>query len=56
MSNHDSFVILCIAVNSYDENNDLVAYNQFSTFVVGSGGFGGKRSSDKIIVSSVEKE
>lgn len=26
---------------------DLICYNQFSVFVVGAGGFGGKRSSPK---------
>lgn len=34
------------AVTSYDENGEKVAFNQTSTFVVGAGGFGGKRSSD----------
>ena len=38
-------------VHTYDENKQLLAFNQFSTFVVGAGGFGGKRASDKIKVS-----
>lgn len=36
-------------MTSYDENGEKVCFNQISTFVVGAGGFGGKRSSDKII-------
>ncbi|XP_072050922.1 peroxisomal multifunctional enzyme type 2-like isoform X3 [Amphiura filiformis] len=43
-----SGALILMDVHSYDENKELVAYNQFSTFVVGSGGFGGKRASDKI--------
>lgn len=38
------------AVNTYS-GNELVCYNQFSVFVVGAGGFGGKRSSEKAKVS-----
>ena len=34
-------------MTSYDEDGEKVAFNQLSTFVVGAGGFGGKRSSDK---------
>uniref|UniRef100_A0A3B4GMQ5 Peroxisomal multifunctional enzyme type 2 n=1 Tax=Pundamilia nyererei TaxID=303518 RepID=A0A3B4GMQ5_9CICH len=34
------------SVNTYS-GNELVCYNQFSVFVVGAGGFGGKRSSEK---------
>ncbi|XP_043915273.1 peroxisomal multifunctional enzyme type 2 [Protopterus annectens] len=29
------------------DDNELVCYNQFTLFIVGAGGFGGKRSSDK---------
>lgn len=36
-------------MTSYDEKGEKVCFNQTSTFVVGAGGFGGKRSSDKII-------
>eukprot|EP00069_Balaena_mysticetus_P000958 bmy_14950T0 len=38
------------AVYSYSEE-ELICYNQFSIFVVGSGGFGGKRTSDKAKVA-----
>uniref|UniRef100_A0A669D853 Peroxisomal multifunctional enzyme type 2 n=1 Tax=Oreochromis niloticus TaxID=8128 RepID=A0A669D853_ORENI len=38
--------IMLPAVNTYS-GNELVCYNQFSVFVVGAGGFGGKRSSEK---------
>uniref|UniRef100_A0A3Q3BKW8 Hydroxysteroid (17-beta) dehydrogenase 4 n=1 Tax=Haplochromis burtoni TaxID=8153 RepID=A0A3Q3BKW8_HAPBU len=38
--------IVLPAVNTYS-GNELVCYNQFSVFVVGAGGFGGKRSSEK---------
>ena len=34
-------------VTCYDAHGEKVALNQMSTFVVGAGGFGGKRSSDK---------
>uniref|UniRef100_A0A669CM49 Hydroxysteroid (17-beta) dehydrogenase 4 n=1 Tax=Oreochromis niloticus TaxID=8128 RepID=A0A669CM49_ORENI len=37
-------------LNTYS-GNELVCYNQFSVFVVGAGGFGGKRSSEKAKVS-----
>ena len=36
-------------METFDEKKEKVAYNQFSTFVVGAGKFGGKRSSDSII-------
>uniref|UniRef100_A0AAX7TYU0 Peroxisomal multifunctional enzyme type 2 n=1 Tax=Astatotilapia calliptera TaxID=8154 RepID=A0AAX7TYU0_ASTCA len=42
--------IVLPAVNTYS-GNELVCYNQFSVFVVGAGGFGGKRSSEKAKVS-----
>uniref|UniRef100_A0AAX7VDB8 Peroxisomal multifunctional enzyme type 2 n=1 Tax=Astatotilapia calliptera TaxID=8154 RepID=A0AAX7VDB8_ASTCA len=35
-----------VYMNTYS-GNELVCYNQFSVFVVGAGGFGGKRSSEK---------
>ncbi|MGH0180142.1 UNVERIFIED_CONTAM: hypothetical protein FKN15_021100 [Acipenser sinensis] len=34
------------SVHTYDEK-DLLCYNQFSLFIVGTGGFGGKRTSEK---------
>ena len=40
----------------YDENNEKVALNQFVTFAVGSGGFGGKRDSDKIVKANTTKK
>uniref|UniRef100_A0A7N8XYK9 Peroxisomal multifunctional enzyme type 2 n=1 Tax=Mastacembelus armatus TaxID=205130 RepID=A0A7N8XYK9_9TELE len=43
------FDFTCVQVcvlNTYS-GDELVCYNQFSVFVVGAGGFGGKRSSDK---------
>ncbi|PIK54450.1 putative peroxisomal multifunctional enzyme type 2-like [Apostichopus japonicus] len=46
-----SGAVILMDINSYDENNDLILHNQFSTFAVGSGGFGGKRSSDKAVVT-----
>uniref|UniRef100_A0AAX7SYY9 Peroxisomal multifunctional enzyme type 2 n=1 Tax=Astatotilapia calliptera TaxID=8154 RepID=A0AAX7SYY9_ASTCA len=39
-----------VYMNTYS-GNELVCYNQFSVFVVGAGGFGGKRSSEKAKVS-----
>lgn len=35
-------------METFDENNEKVAFNQFSTFVVGAGKFGGKRNSDEV--------
>ena len=37
------------SVYSYS-GEELICYNQFSIFAVGSGGFGGKRTSDKVKV------
>jgi hypothetical protein len=34
-------------VETFNEKKEKVIYNQSSTFVVGAGKFGGKRSSDK---------
>ena len=36
--------VLC-SVETKDEAGELLSVNQFSTFIVGAGGFGGKRSS-----------
>ncbi|KAB1280869.1 Peroxisomal multifunctional enzyme type 2, partial [Camelus dromedarius] len=41
-----SGLVLLMDVYSYS-GEELICYNQFSIFVVGSGGFGGKRTSDK---------
>ncbi|XP_012819283.1 peroxisomal multifunctional enzyme type 2 isoform X1 [Xenopus tropicalis] len=41
-----SGAIILLDVHTY-HGVDLVCYNQFSVFVVGAGGFGGKRSSSK---------
>jgi len=35
-----------LIVDSFDETGERVFYNQFVTFVVGAGGFRGKRSTD----------
>lgn len=41
---------LChVAVETFDERGEKVAFNQTSIFVQQAGGFGGKRSSDKAI-------
>uniref|UniRef100_F7IAA8 17-beta-hydroxysteroid dehydrogenase 4 n=1 Tax=Callithrix jacchus TaxID=9483 RepID=F7IAA8_CALJA len=45
-----SGVVIIIDVFSYSEK-ELTCYNQFSLFLVGSGGFGGKRTSDKVKVA-----
>ncbi|XP_063820257.1 peroxisomal multifunctional enzyme type 2 [Pseudophryne corroboree] len=42
-----SGALILLDVNTYC-GNELICYSQFSVFVVGSGGFGGKRSSPKI--------
>ncbi|XP_075397542.1 peroxisomal multifunctional enzyme type 2 isoform X2 [Tenrec ecaudatus] len=42
-----SGLVILIDVYSYSEK-ELICYNQFSVFIVGSGGFGGKRTSDKV--------
>uniref|UniRef100_F6ZAH1 Peroxisomal multifunctional enzyme type 2 n=1 Tax=Equus caballus TaxID=9796 RepID=F6ZAH1_HORSE len=45
-----SGVVILLDVYSYS-GNELLCYNQFSLFLVGSGGFGGKRTSDKMKVA-----
>ncbi|NXE80009.1 DHB4 enzyme, partial [Cochlearius cochlearius] len=45
-----SGAILLIDVNTYC-GKDLVCYNQFSLFLIGAGGFGGKRTSEKAKVT-----
>lgn len=39
------YIIIITSVDSFDESGDQVCFNQFSTFIVGAGGFGGKRDS-----------
>ncbi|KAM6954725.1 peroxisomal multifunctional enzyme type 2 [Aplochiton taeniatus] len=41
-----SGAVILLDVNTYS-GEELVCYNQFSVFVVGAGGFGGRRTSDK---------
>ncbi|MBN3310730.1 DHB4 enzyme, partial [Amia calva] len=41
-----SGAVILLDVHTYD-GRELVCYNQFSLFIVGAGGFGGKRVSDK---------
>ncbi|XP_008287375.1 peroxisomal multifunctional enzyme type 2 [Stegastes partitus] len=41
-----SGAVILLDVNTYS-GRELVCYNQFSVFVVGAGGFGGKRTSEK---------
>ncbi|XP_051019059.1 peroxisomal multifunctional enzyme type 2 [Acomys russatus] len=42
-----SGVVIVVDVYSYS-GKELICYNQFSIFAVGSGGFGGKRTSEKL--------
>lgn len=42
-----SGTVIVMDVHSYS-GKELICYNQFSIFVVGSGGFGGKRTSEKL--------
>lgn len=41
-----SGAVILLDVNTYS-SDELICYNQFSVFVVGAGGFGGKRTSEK---------
>ncbi|XP_006886052.1 PREDICTED: peroxisomal multifunctional enzyme type 2-like isoform X2 [Elephantulus edwardii] len=45
-----SGLVILLDAYSYFEK-ELISYNQFSVFIVGSGGFGGKRTSDKAKVA-----
>ncbi|CAB1422702.1 unnamed protein product, partial [Pleuronectes platessa] len=45
-----SGALLLLDVNTYSDG-ELLCFNQFSVFVVGAGGFGGKRNSDKAKVA-----
>jgi 3-hydroxyacyl-CoA dehydrogenase/3a,7a,12a-trihydroxy-5b-cholest-24-enoyl-CoA hydratase len=38
-------------VDSFDESGERVTYSQISTFIVGAGNFGGKRTSNKAIAT-----
>nr|CAD7396471.1 unnamed protein product [Timema poppensis] len=40
---------ILVDVDTFDENGNRVAYNQVTTFAIGMGGFGGKRTSDKAV-------
>ncbi|KAJ7994354.1 hypothetical protein DPEC_G00264990 [Dallia pectoralis] len=40
--------VILMDVNTYS-GKELLCYNQFSLFIVGAGGFGGKRTSDKSV-------
>lgn len=42
--------LLSLAVHTYCDN-ELLCFNQSTIFVVGAGGFGGKRNSDKVKVN-----
>uniref|UniRef100_A0A672IY23 Hydroxysteroid (17-beta) dehydrogenase 4 n=1 Tax=Salarias fasciatus TaxID=181472 RepID=A0A672IY23_SALFA len=44
-----SGAVLLLDVNTYN-GDELLCFNQFSVFVVGAGGFGGKRTSDRVKV------
>ncbi|XP_007536946.1 peroxisomal multifunctional enzyme type 2 [Erinaceus europaeus] len=45
-----SGLVILMDVYTYSEK-ELICYNQFSLFLIGSGGFGGKRTSDKAKVT-----
>uniref|UniRef100_A0A665TJ56 Hydroxysteroid (17-beta) dehydrogenase 4 n=1 Tax=Echeneis naucrates TaxID=173247 RepID=A0A665TJ56_ECHNA len=47
-----SGAVIILDVNTYSRG-ELVCFNQFSVFVVGAGGFGGKRTSEKAKVYAV---
>lgn len=49
LRNNSLFPFSSLLVHSYS-GKELICYNQFSIFVVGSGGFGGKRTSEKLKV------
>ncbi|CAM4719917.1 unnamed protein product [Leuciscus chuanchicus] len=46
-----SGMIVLLDVHTYS-GGELVCYNQFSLFIVGAGGFGGKRTSQKAVVTA----
>ncbi|XP_059360366.1 peroxisomal multifunctional enzyme type 2 isoform X1 [Carassius carassius] len=46
-----SGMVIVLDVHTYSER-ELVCYNQFSLFIVGAGGFGGKRTSQKAVATA----
>ncbi|XP_006812275.1 uncharacterized protein LOC100367300 [Saccoglossus kowalevskii] len=48
-----SGALIILNIKTFDEGNELVATTQFGSFVVGAGGFGGKRNSDKAMGQSI---
>lgn len=42
-----------VSVETKDETGELLSINQFSTFIVGAGGFGGKRTSQHAKVDTI---
>ena len=42
-----------VSVETKDEMGELLSINQFSTFIVGAGGFGGKRTSQHAKVDTI---
>uniref|UniRef100_A0A8C2DAL8 Hydroxysteroid (17-beta) dehydrogenase 4 n=1 Tax=Cyprinus carpio TaxID=7962 RepID=A0A8C2DAL8_CYPCA len=46
-----SGMVILLDVHTYSEG-ELVCYNQFSVFIVGAGGFGGKRTSQKAVTAA----
>lgn len=51
-----SGAILVINIELFDEKQERVALNQLVTFLVGSGGFGGKRESEKMVKVGSRKD
>lgn len=51
MLDKGSGMVILLDVHTYSER-ELVCYNQFSVFIVGAGGFGGKRTSQKAVVTA----
>ena len=45
-----SFLLFFSPVETFNEKNEKIAFNQTGVFVQRAGGFGGKRSSDKQIM------
>ena len=41
--------LVLLDITTYDEQDEPICLNQFSIYLGGAGGFGGKRSSDKVI-------
>uniref|UniRef100_A0A8C7D469 Peroxisomal multifunctional enzyme type 2 n=1 Tax=Oncorhynchus kisutch TaxID=8019 RepID=A0A8C7D469_ONCKI len=47
-----SGAVILLDVHTYS-GKELLCYNQYSLFIVGAGGFGGKRTSDKAMVTRI---